>query len=82
MERENLIFTHKILIYLLPLSYSMILHLESHCSTIANFFAIVITSFDGVRILGLNAKICLHLAFGIWAVDALRYDLKKKKRFY
>ena len=39
-ERE-LIFTHKILISLLQLSYSVILHLESHCSTIAIFFAIV-----------------------------------------
>ena len=39
-ERE-LTFMHKILISLLQLSYSVILHLESHCSTIANFFAIV-----------------------------------------
>ena len=39
-ERE-LIFTHKILISLLQLSYSVILHLESHYSTIANFFAIL-----------------------------------------
>ena len=39
-ERE-LIFTNKILIYFLQLSYSVNLHLESHCSTIANFFAIL-----------------------------------------
>ena len=39
-ERE-LIFTHKILISLLQLSYSVIPHLESHYSTIPNFFAIV-----------------------------------------
>ena len=39
-ERE-LIFTNKILIYFLQLNYSVILHLESHCSTIANFFEII-----------------------------------------
>ena len=39
-ERE-LIFTHKILISLFQLSYSVIPHLESHYSTIPNFFAIV-----------------------------------------
>ena len=39
-ERE-LMFTNKILIYFLQLSYSVILHLESHYSTIANFFAIL-----------------------------------------
>ena len=39
-ERE-LIFTNKILIYFLQLNYSVILHLESHYSTIANFFAII-----------------------------------------
>ena len=39
-ERE-LIFTNKISIYFLQLSYSVILHLESRCSTIVNFFAIL-----------------------------------------
>ena len=39
-ERE-LIFTHKILISLLQLSYSVIPHLESHYSTISIFFAMV-----------------------------------------
>ena len=40
-EERELIFTNKILIYFLQLSYSVILHLESRCSTIANFFAIL-----------------------------------------
>ena len=39
--RAGLIFTNKILIYFLQLSFSVILHLESHCSTIINFFAIL-----------------------------------------
>ena len=32
---------NKIIFLFLQLSYSAILHLESHCSIIANFFAIV-----------------------------------------
>ena len=36
MERERLM--HKILIYLLPLSYNSGLHLEPHCSIIVFFF--------------------------------------------
>ena len=37
-REKELIFTHKILIYLLPLSYSAILHSKSHRSTLFFFF--------------------------------------------
>jgi len=46
MERER---DDKILIYLLQLSYSVILPLELHCSTIANFFAILDFYKSGCR---------------------------------
>ena len=40
-RREGLIFTNKILIYFLQLSYNVIVNVESHYSTIANSFTIL-----------------------------------------
>ena len=53
----------------LPLSYSAILHVESHCSTIVYIYIYVyiffqhlhFTTSNGVGILGLNCKIGQHL---------------------
>ena len=74
-REKELIFTHKILIYLLPLSYSAILHSKSHRSTFFFFFFFMqqlhFTTSNGVGILGLNGKIGLHLAFALSVVNAL-----------
>ena len=40
-RREGLIFTNKILIYFLQLSYNVIVNVESHCSTIASFLTLL-----------------------------------------
>ena len=75
-ERE-LIFTNKILIYFLQLNYSVILHLESHCSTIANFFAIIeLYKFRwSGSYLDFNDKMGLHIPFSLSAADAIRWLL-------
>ena len=55
----------------LPLSYSAILHVESHCSTIVYIYVYIFfqhlhfTTSNGVGILGLNCKIGQHLRFGL-----------------
>ena len=54
------------------MSYSAILPLELHCSTFANFFAIV--AFYKSKcwgFLGFNAKSVIHLAFDNLDVNAL-----------
>ena len=40
-ERERVRYVNKKILFILQLCYSAILHLESHCSTIVIFFAIV-----------------------------------------
>ena len=62
-----------IYIYILELSYSAILPLELHYSTIANFFAIVGFYKSNVwGVLGFYAKFFLHMAYAIPNVNALR----------
>ena len=78
-ERE-LIFTNKILIYFLQLSYSVILHLESRCSTIVNFLQYLnFTSSAVVGLLDFNGKMGLHIPFSLSATDALSYLKVPKK---
>ena len=79
-EREEMRNTVIIKKYILVLQqcYSAILPLELHCSTITNFLQYLgFTSSDGVRILDLNAKICLHLAFNMPCANATCNSLGK-----
>ena len=71
---------NKIIFLFLQLSYSAILHLESHCSIIANFFAIVyIYNFGCWTPLSLNAKVSLHVAFCKSNPNALNRRKGEKK---
>ena len=71
-EKKN-----KIIFLVLQLSYSAILHLESHCSTLANFFAIVYIYKFGCSggFLVFYAKLNQRMTYTIPNVNALSMTL-------
>ena len=63
---------NKIIFLFLQLSYSAILHVESHCSTLAIFFAIVRFYMTGCSFFFcFDAKIPQHIPFTLPNVNTL-----------